>query len=395
MSRTNFEWVGSDEPHATRRRLILAKYPQIKQLMGVDPNFKWTVTGLVVFQCVSLILLSRVQSLWKLCLTGYCLTGVINHALMLAVHEISHGQAFGQAYGTRNKLFGMFANLPLGVPMSISFKKYHLDHHRYQGDEILDTDIPSHLETRLFAHTFTKLIWLILQPFFYAFRPFFVHPKPPSAWEAANFAVQIVFDLLVWHFFGFRMVSYLLCSTLVVMGLHPCAGHFVSEHYLIHTDLDPLPSQDERTPDNMQKVSSPFDPLLRPDTCSYYGLLNYVTFNVGYHVEHHDFPSIPGSRLPFVRQIAPEFYNQLPLHMSWSYVLYRYVIDPAVGPFARVKRQSRLTKTNPTLPPIECNDDQLTNESNKENKENGNCSLLNNNNVPFKSQSSKSHSKSE
>jgi sphingolipid delta-4 desaturase len=98
------------------------------------------------------------------------------------------------------------------------------------------------------------------------------------------------------------------------MGLHPIAGHYISEHYLFR------PGQ---------------------ETYSYYGPLNRITFNVGYHNEHHDFPYIAGSRLPELRKLAPEYYDTLFSHSSWTGTLWRYITRPDIGGFSRVKRTAR------------------------------------------------------
>jgi len=78
------------------------------------------------------------------------------------------------------KMLGIFVKLPIGIPFSISSKKYHLEHHRYQGDEKMDTDLPTYLEAKLFCNTSGKLCWVLLQPFFYALRPVITYPKSPT-----------------------------------------------------------------------------------------------------------------------------------------------------------------------------------------------------------------------
>lgn len=310
VSRTDFEWSYTQEPHATRRKEMLSKYPEMKRLMGHDPMLKYAVLLLVAIQ---LVMCYMVQSAsWTVVIIlAYCLGGTINHSLSLAIHEISHNLAFGHARPMANRLLGYIANLPIGVPVSISFRKYHLEHHRYQGDAEKDVDIPSEFEGNMFRNSFSKVIWVILQPFFYTIRPLFMRPKPVMTLEIINLIIQLAFDAFVVYTMGGKSLVYLISGTFLATGLHPMAGHFISEHYMFQKGFE---------------------------TYSYYGPLNYLTFNVGYHNEHHDFPSIPGSRLPQVRKIAPEYYDDLPCHTSWVKVIWDFITDPEIGPYSRVRR---------------------------------------------------------
>lgn len=59
---------------------------------------------------------------------------------------------------------------------------------------------------------------------------------------------------------------------------------------------------------------------------------------MGYHNEHHDFPSVPWTNLPKLREVAKEYYEPLPAHSSWPYVTYKFITDPSVGMWSRAKR---------------------------------------------------------
>ncbi|XP_050438960.1 sphingolipid delta(4)-desaturase DES1 isoform X1 [Adelges cooleyi] len=317
VSRSDFEWSYTEEPHATRRKIILEKYPEIKKLYGPDKSFKWIVIVTTLLQLLSFYFIKDLRWSYVIIL-AYCFGGIVNHSLMLAVHEIAHNMGFGPKYPMRNKILGMFANLPIGLPFSITFKHYHLEHHRYQGDEKLDTDIPTYFEAKLFNSTFGKFVWVLLQPIFYAFRPMYVYPKNPTSMEILSVTIQLAFNFWIYVYLGGKVLTYMLAGSLMAMGLHPVAGHFISEHYMFNKGYE---------------------------TYSYYGPLNLITFNVGYHNEHHDFPFVPGSKLPLVKKIAPEFYDNLPQHHSWTSVLYDFIMDPSIGPYARIKRKHQGLKS--------------------------------------------------
>ena len=176
--------------------------------MGPDPHFKYIVSAMVIF---SSYYITKLPLVWILVL-AYTLGGVINHSLTLAIHDISHNVVFGNYYPIANRLFGMWANLPIGVPMSISFKKYHVEHHRYQSTDFYDVDLPTRFEGVFFRNIPLKILWIFLQPFFYSLRPFIVRPKPPTMLELLNAAVQVVFDTLIVYFFGWWSLFYLIAG---------------------------------------------------------------------------------------------------------------------------------------------------------------------------------------
>jgi sphingolipid delta-4 desaturase len=46
-----------------------------------------------------------------------------------------------------------------------------------------------------------------------------------------------------------------------------------------------------------------------------------------------------------VKRIAAEYYDNLPQHNSWTSVLYDFVMDPDIGPYARIKRKNHGLKS--------------------------------------------------
>ncbi|KAL8711547.1 MAG: hypothetical protein Q9220_003957 [cf. Caloplaca sp. 1 TL-2023] len=203
---------------------------------------------------------------------------------------------------------------------------YHLTHHKSLGVDGLDTDLPTALEAFFLDSVLGKAFFCTFQILFYAIRPMMVYQLPFTSLHLLNVVVQITFDLLLIRYIGAGALAYLILSSFLAGSLHPCAAHFIAEHYVF-----------DKQPTSARKQSS-HAPI--PETYSYYGPLNLLTYNVGLHNEHHDFPAIPWTRLPMVHDIAKDFYVDLPHHNSWVWVICQFIWDSDVGLWCRVKRST-------------------------------------------------------
>lgn len=106
LARDDFIWEHTDEPHATRRRQILAKYPQMKRLFGYD----WRVSiqfALTVVTQIFMAYMVRNMSFTELIVLTYVVSGTLNHSLSVGLHEISHNLVFGQHRPVANRILGM------------------------------------------------------------------------------------------------------------------------------------------------------------------------------------------------------------------------------------------------------------------------------------------------
>ena len=309
LKSDGFLWTVDELMHDVRRRAMLEKYPHIKDLYGTDARnaLFCLVTVMVQFICG---FLARNADPWVLLVACHVVSGTLNHTLLLAQHEVSHNLFF--ANPSINKWFSFFANLPLGIPMAATFKRYHTEHHWGLAVDKVDQDIPSVWEAKFFSNPPLRAIWLFLQPVFYGLRPVVMNPKNVNLDEICNLTIQVAFDMVVLYFWGPKSLLYFVGGAILGMGWNPISGHFLAEHLVF------FPGQ---------------------ETASYYGPLNWLTYNVGYHVEHHDFPRIPSTRLPQLRKIAPEFY-QLHAHYSWTMVILKFIFSGDLSLFSRYKRKT-------------------------------------------------------
>ncbi len=313
MGQNSFYFSTEIQPHTVRSQEILKKHPEVAKLIGQNPYTFLIILGLVGFQLGIAAFFGTLGTgyWWAAIIVAWVIGAFATNPLYVAVHEGTHNLVFKNK--SLNRWCSIMADMANVVPGGIGFTIYHLKHHAYMGDDALDADLPSPIEARLVKNvTWRKALWMLGFPLWQIFRTFGMNKiNTFTNWMFINIVAVFAVDALMVYFFGWNSLIYLFFSMLFALGLHPVGGRWIQEHYTINENQE---------------------------TYSYYGPLNKLCLNIGFHNEHHDFPSIPWNRLPQLKKLAPEYYDHLEAHKSWPGLLYDFITKPEYSLYCRVKR---------------------------------------------------------
>ncbi len=309
--RTDLLAGAAVDPHPARAQEILRRHPEIRRLFGRDPRTAAIAVGLVALQFGLAGLLWRSEApWWAVVAAAWGFGAFVVHALFAVLHETTHDRVFRSPLA--NTALAVFANLPMLIPFAAPLAHYHRVHHRRMGQEQADPDLPTVWEVRRFAGL-GKVLWMLLFPFLQLTRR--ADLDPYRWWNPkfiGGFVVQASVCAVLVASGAWAAIAYLLCSVYFVFSFHPLFGRFIQEHYV--TDAS-------------------------QETSSYYGALNWVSLNLGYHAEHHDFPAVPWSRLDRLRRSVPEVYGEARSYSSWTRLWLEFLANPAWKVAGRLVRR--------------------------------------------------------
>lgn len=294
---------GTKHPHSDRRSEILRTHPEVSTLFGTYRGTAAYSIFLVSFITLLSVICTKYLSTWLCVVISYGVGAVIDHALWVLIHDATHNLVFRSVF--LNRIICLLCNLPHIFPSAIMFRYYHILHHIELNRVYKDPDVPFEWEANLIGNSpIRKSIWLafffIVQALRTAFYTYRIPKSNELKWIITNWCSNIVYIGLILKFVGVKPLLFLVFASVSSIGLHPLGARWIQEHY---------PTQ-------------PFQA-----TYSYYGIANRFAFAIGYHVEHHDFPSVPWNKLATLKSMAPEYYDTLFAYNSYSELLRDFIFE--------------------------------------------------------------------
>ncbi len=318
--------------HRQRARAMLQTHPEIRELFG---HTSITAFWCLLFAGAQLVLAASASwmSVWLLVVVAWVFGAWINMNLFTLAHECNHNLVFKRTSWNR-WLFTLTS-----LPMLLSgHHTWWIEHHVHHNDLGARKDfIKRRRSFLLLTRVLTPMVvpfslfMLVTQLgraafglFVYVISALRGHLNPDDKamailadehlisgydrYKLRHWAVWypllslVMVGTLVW-LGGWKPLLYLLLAQAFMTGfLHPVMFGLILNNSHFHGHRRYQPSS------------------------SYYGWMNWITFNFGLHTEHHDFASIPWSRLPQLRKIAPEYYDTLAPTPSYAGLALQFVL---------------------------------------------------------------------
>jgi len=317
--------------HRDRAKSMLRAHPEIKELFGRSPSTAVLCLGVAGLQLAIATAVSH-GPWWLMIAAAWVFGAWLNVLLFQLAHECNHGLVFKRS--SWNRWLFTATSLPMFLSGHHTWWVEHLVHHYDLGAK---KDFISRRRTFFLMTRYTtplvfpySLIMLVMQLLrsclglvMFAGCLLRGQTKPGKRtlmvladehllsgyrrerlerWAVAYPLLSILMVAALALYGGWKPVAYLLLSQAFMTGfLHPFMFGIVLAISHFHGTRHYQPS------------------------ASHYGWLNYLMLNIGYHVEHHDLAAIPWHRVPRLRKLAPEYYDNLETIPSYTALAMKFI----------------------------------------------------------------------
>ena len=323
--------------HRERAREMIHAHPEIKQIFGNYPLTAFWCFAVAGTQLGIAAAMSHFPW-WVTILTAYVFGAPINIALFQLSHECDHLMVFKSKFW--NRYLFTLTSIPMFLTAHHTWWTEHIVHHNDMSatKDFITRRRSYFLVTRSTSPLFVpySLFMVVMQILRSALGLllYFVTSLLRGRLEPTRFTLSVLADEhlvsgyekdritkwavtypifaflvygLLFMYGGWLPLLYLMLSQVFFTGyLHPyCLGWVLGiSHFHGRKNYQP--------------------------TASHYGqLINLTSFNAGLHVEHHDIAGIPWFRLWKLRELAPEFFNNLEPIRSYTGLGLQFVFaDP-------------------------------------------------------------------
>lgn len=342
--------------HNDRKKAMVTSQPAIKSLIGYDYKLIAQLFWLPALN-VAMVYYSSMLSIWGILLLAATAGAFCRIRFFNILHEVCHKTIHPAIDGKLRNFLLMVIQYPSVGSYYPYYRYFHVSHHSQLGLQSIqgarelaaslgpadgDILIPSaHYSQKLNDEdpTKTEFWWqktALTRFFYYGFIAPTGNTVIPITVILRNFPSDImsivasvfrgspiwnakgsdlIFDRLVLISalvavqltLGWTSVFYIFMAQLFHRGFlfHPALAFWITVHVA------------HKQPDGKQQ----------PTTSVYGWFMSFLCGGVNYHVEHHDFPNVPVSKLRALRDSSPESYMNLKWY-SGALSVYKEILSP-------------------------------------------------------------------